>query len=76
MEDVSPQRLGGVGAGYGFRMIQVHYIYYALYFYYYYISSTSDHQALDPGGGGPTSDWVIFHFKKTKLKVLRALVKN
>ena len=23
------------------------------YFYYYYISSTSDHQALDPGGWGP-----------------------
>ena len=34
----------------GFKMIQVHYTYYALYFYYYYISSTSDHQALDPGG--------------------------
>ena len=33
-------------------MIQVYYIYYALYFYYYYISSTSDHQALDPGGWG------------------------
>ena len=30
-------------------MIQVHYIYFALYFYYYYISSPSDHQALDPG---------------------------
>ena len=26
----------------GFRMIQVHYIYRAVYFYYYYISSTSD----------------------------------
>ena len=25
----------------------------ALYFYYYRISSTSDHQALDPGGWGP-----------------------
>ena len=34
-------------------MIQVHYVYWALYFYYYYISSTSDHQALDPGGWGP-----------------------
>ena len=34
-------------------MIQVHYVYCALYFYYYYISSTSDHQALDPGGWGP-----------------------
>ena len=36
-----------------FGMIKVHYIYYALYFYYYHISSTSDHQALDPGGWGP-----------------------
>ena len=34
----------------GFRMIQSHHIYCALYFYYYYVSSTSDHQALDPGG--------------------------
>ena len=41
------------GVGDGFRMIQVHYIYRALYFYYYYINSTSDHQALDPGGWGP-----------------------
>ena len=39
----------GVGGG-GFRMIQVHYIYCALYFYYYYIRSTSDQQALDPRG--------------------------
>ena len=29
------------------------YIHCALYFYYYYISSTSDLQALDPGGWGP-----------------------
>ena len=34
-------------------MIQVHYIYCILYFYYYYIISTSEHQALDPGGWGP-----------------------
>ena len=33
-------------------MIEAYYIYYALYFYYYHISSTSDHQALDPGGWG------------------------
>ena len=33
----------------GFGMIQVHYIYCALYFYYYPISSTSDHQALALG---------------------------
>ena len=39
----------------GFRMIQVHYSYCALYFYYYYISLTSDHQALDPKGWGPLS---------------------
>ena len=38
--------------GDGFRMIQTHYLYCALYFYYYYIISTSDHQALDPGGWG------------------------
>ena len=37
------QGAGGVGS----RMIQVHYIYCALYFYYYYISSTVDNQALD-----------------------------
>ena len=34
-------------------MVQAHYIYCALYFHFYYISSTSDHQALDPGGWGP-----------------------
>ena len=39
--------------GDGFRMIQVPYVYCALYFfYYYYISSISNHQVLDPGGGG------------------------
>ena len=38
-----------LGVGWdSFRMIQVHYIYCAIYFYYYYISFTSDHQALDP----------------------------
>ena len=36
--------------GDGFRMIQAHYIYCALYFSYYYISSTSDHQALNLRG--------------------------
>ena len=29
----------------GFGMIQVHYIYCALYFYYHYVSSTLNHQA-------------------------------
>jgi len=38
------------GRGHGLRMTQLHYIPCALYFCYYYISSTSDHQALDPGG--------------------------
>ena len=33
-------------------MIQMLYIYCALYFYYYYISPTSAHQALDPRGWG------------------------
>ena len=39
--------------GDGFRMIQVHYTYWALYFYYYYFSSTSDHKAFDLKGWGP-----------------------
>ena len=47
---IFPQTTGWGG---GFRMIQVYYIYYALYLYYDYISPTSDHQALDPGGWGP-----------------------
>ena len=50
MEDsisIDQRRQGGCG------MIQMLYIYCALYFDYYYISSTSHHQALDPGGWGP-----------------------
>ena len=43
----------GWGLRGGFRMIQAHYIYCALYVYYYYIRSTSDLQALDPRGWGP-----------------------
>ena len=42
----------GLGVGDGFRMIQVCYDCCALYFYYY-IRSTSDDQALGPGGWGP-----------------------
>ena len=42
-------QIGGDGS----RMIQAYYVYCVLYFYYYYIHSTSDHQALDPGGWGP-----------------------
>ena len=33
----SQQRWWGLGGWDGFRMIQTHYIYHALYFYYYYI---------------------------------------
>ena len=40
----------GGGEGDGVGMIQAHYIYYTHYLYYCYISSTSDHQALVPGG--------------------------
>ena len=48
------QSFHGPGEGCdGFRVIQVYYIYCAVYFFYYYISSTSDHQALDPTGWGP-----------------------
>ena len=46
MEDSFSRNRGGDGFG----MIQGYYTYCALYFYSYYISSTSDHQALDPGG--------------------------
>ena len=37
----------------GGGMIQAHCIYCALYLYHFYISSTSDHQALGPGGWDP-----------------------
>ena len=47
MEDSFSTNVGGVGMVSG--LIQVNYVYCALYFYYYYISSTSDYQALDPG---------------------------
>ena len=49
------------GRGGGFRIIQAHYIYCALYFYYYHISSTSGHQALDPRGWGPLSQRKTYH---------------
>ena len=52
-----------LGVGHGFRMIQTHYVYCALYFYHYYISSTSDHQALDLRGWGHLYyliPWYIF----------------
>ena len=47
-------------AGDGFRMVQAQYIYCALFSCYGYISSTSDHQALDPGGWGPL--FLVFIF--------------
>ena len=50
MEDNFSTDGGGGRVGDALGMIQVHYIYCALYFYYYYISFTSDHQTLDPGG--------------------------
>ena len=38
----------------GFMVTQVIYLFtFIVHFYYYYVSSTSDHQALDPGGWGP-----------------------
>lgn len=46
VEDNFPMLLGMGG---GLEVIQGYYIYCSLYFYYY-ISSTSDYQALDPGG--------------------------
>ena len=52
MEDsisIDQRRQGGCG------MIQMLYIYCALYFDYYYISSTSDHQALGVEVGDPYS---------------------
>ena len=51
----------GLGVGSGFRMIQASYVYCALYFCYYYISSTSDHQAVDPGGCGPVLQYLMLH---------------
>ena len=67
-------------------MIQVHYIYCALYFYYYYISSTSDHWALDPRDPQLLIYWIlnakecsnyrtialISHASKVMLKILQA----
>ena len=58
MEDNFSMFQGACGAD-GFRMIQIHYIYFVLYFYYYYISSISDHQALDPRGWEPLHESMI-----------------
>ena len=40
-------------------MSQGHFISCAFHFCYYYISSTSDHQALDPGGWGSLIYWML-----------------
>ena len=58
-----PMDLGVEG---GFRMIQAHYIYCALYFYYYYINSSSDHQALDLRGWGSL---LLKHSFRTQFKL-------
>ena len=49
---IFPQTGEAGRAGVGFRMIQAHYIEFALYFYYYDIGPASDHQASDPGVWG------------------------
>ena len=71
MEESFSTDWGTGRGGYGFRMIQEHYIYRALYFYYYYISSTSDHQASDPGGWGPLAYRILLrtvhHLRPTRI---------
>ena len=57
---ILPWIRAGMGSGLG--IIQVHYIYCTFYFYYYYISSTSENQALDPGGWGPLDNSVLPSF--------------
>ena len=50
-------------------MMQVHYIYCALYFCYYYISSAADQQALDLGGGGPLPqgiNWEVYPVREVR----------
>ena len=55
----------GWGGGDCFRMIKC--ITFIVHFYCYYISSTSDHQALDPGGQGPLL-YRVYYLKKKILK--------
>ena len=66
MEDNFSTDHGKQGVGYGLRMIPTYYIYCALYFYYNYISSTSEHQALDLGGRGPSSRRLGSHKNENK----------
>ena len=61
---VFPQN-GGRRVGDVFEMIQVHYIYCTCYFYYH-IRTTSDHQALDPGGWGPLLSYVAYVDSETR----------
>ena len=66
--------------GDGFRMIQAHYVYCALYFHYYYISSTSDHLALDPGGWEPllkrTRPWIWAGWMGEDVRLVRVVRKG
>ena len=52
-----------MGRGDDFRMIQAHFIFCSLYFYYCYMSSTSDQQALDPGGWGPLAKISVLNLR-------------
>ena len=47
-------------------MIQMHFIYCALYFYYYCISFTSDHQALDSRSQGLLTYTTLFNGSSTR----------
>lgn len=67
---------GTRGKGGGFGVIQMHYIYCALYFYFYCISSTSDHQALDPGGWEPLSQDKTLGCLHQTLAVMKSKVGN
>ena len=62
---------GLAGGGEGLGIIQAHYTYCVLSFYYYYISSTSDHQALDPGGRGPLFCIIMDYLISTTIGVER-----
>ena len=58
------------GVGDGLGMIQVHYIYCALYFYYYYISSTSDHQTFYQPSFYPDPFILSKQFMKQNMQII------
>ena len=60
--------------GGGFRTIQAHCMYCALYFYYYYISSTSDHEALYPEGWGPLGQRIWLRILSITLEVIQKVL--